>query len=402
VRALAPDPALSFQTRLVNGYQLCARCGAVLIEGDRVTVAFRAQFYPVFTHPDKKQCLPAKAAPHGWEAIRRAEDRQGDNVLTPRMASACDTGKQCVCLLDNEHIEAEAATVKVSASDEAPLYVRHNPGHEVNVEQTFEQLMLNSVSDGKQAGKLDLKRAITRTNSYPVIHNRVEDAMIAALGTGAAEVLRDIRRKERRVYAAGHHFSDEGRIYSGVFDPFYGMFSPDRGVSLSSAKRYKKRGKSRPQGASHTFDLSNGTPVELAVYSKMKVCKIENKQVDEFQLLQLSKRSKPLRLPWNSRTNPGLYVPVIRKVDRGELESYVDSWLSAGGYSRPVALNPAVLRLATAWQQGLRVMNASEERNRAVRTDNRKPKGYIPYLEIRDYDYQIIPSYQFHQFQAPL
>src|SRR5665213_2541786 len=69
MRIHAPKPESVDLVRLVDGYQLCSRCGSVLVEGDTVDEVARSSEWLIYSHPE--MCSPN--AVRGWKAARRAE-----------------------------------------------------------------------------------------------------------------------------------------------------------------------------------------------------------------------------------------------------------------------------------------------------------------------------------------
>jgi hypothetical protein len=109
MRNLAPTPECISRTEISGGYQLCSRCGNVLIEGEGAFVVPRISSWLIYTHEVGPNCRPK--AVNGWKAVRYAEAIRGtDNVQTFRDAGflrVAESLRSCVSLLDDKHIEAE-------------------------------------------------------------------------------------------------------------------------------------------------------------------------------------------------------------------------------------------------------------------------------------------------------
>jgi hypothetical protein len=118
-RALTPE-SISL-TQIADGYQLCARCGEVLVEGEGAFAAPRLSSWYIYTHQTSPNCRPK--AVRGWKAVLHTEAVWSTkNVETAREAEPCFTAgsrRSCVCLLDDKHIQAELALVGYQPSAEA-------------------------------------------------------------------------------------------------------------------------------------------------------------------------------------------------------------------------------------------------------------------------------------------
>jgi hypothetical protein len=105
----APTPECISSTEISDGYQLCARCGEVLIEGENAFVVQRISSWFIYTHEVGPDCHPKAVT--GWKAVRDAEAMRGTkNVETFRAAGlygVSGTLPSSVCLLDDKHIDAE-------------------------------------------------------------------------------------------------------------------------------------------------------------------------------------------------------------------------------------------------------------------------------------------------------
>ena len=120
MRHPAPSPESLARKPLIDGYQLCARCGNVLVEGDIVDVVSRLSNWLIYSHP----AVCSENAVHGWQAVRYAEGiRNKPNAPTFRPAEPLEyfgIMRPCVCTLDDEHTEAELQLADFDFSSEAP------------------------------------------------------------------------------------------------------------------------------------------------------------------------------------------------------------------------------------------------------------------------------------------
>jgi hypothetical protein len=71
MRVVAPTPESNVSTQIVDGYQLCARCGEVMVTDESVVVVPRLDSWLIYAHHVGPNC-PAKAV-RGWHATRSAE-----------------------------------------------------------------------------------------------------------------------------------------------------------------------------------------------------------------------------------------------------------------------------------------------------------------------------------------
>jgi hypothetical protein len=119
----SPPPQSAKTDVIRDGYQLCARCGKVMTNGETAIVVPRTPMSPIYSHPTGSQCPPK--AVRGWKAALRAEGvRDSPNVLTPRPAEPAHVGgvqRELTCILDDKHIEAELKPLNATLSDETPL-----------------------------------------------------------------------------------------------------------------------------------------------------------------------------------------------------------------------------------------------------------------------------------------
>jgi hypothetical protein len=124
MRHKAPSPLNARTEVITDGYQLCARCGQPLLNGEPSIVVERSPTWRIYTHPEGPSC-PAKAV-KGWLAVRRAAGiRDSPNVETPREAEPIELNgslRASVCILDDKHIEAELDSVDY-ASREIPMNI---------------------------------------------------------------------------------------------------------------------------------------------------------------------------------------------------------------------------------------------------------------------------------------
>jgi hypothetical protein len=120
MRVLAPIPESNVSTEIVDGYQLCARCGEALVTGENALAAPRLHSWLVYTHQVGPGCPPKSV--RGWKAVRFADTvRERSSKAVYREAEPYDIGgllRPCVCSLDDKHIDAELALVTYQPSDE--------------------------------------------------------------------------------------------------------------------------------------------------------------------------------------------------------------------------------------------------------------------------------------------
>src|SRR6185312_536799 len=123
MRVLAPMPENASTLTVRGGYQVCARCGEILTEGDSAVTVTRLSNWSIYTHEVGANC-PAKAV-RGWLAVRTADSMRRLPNQGPategqayRLAGVL---RPCMSLLDESHIDAELDLAEYQPSDELQI-----------------------------------------------------------------------------------------------------------------------------------------------------------------------------------------------------------------------------------------------------------------------------------------
>jgi hypothetical protein len=129
MRHKAPPPLNAKVEVITDGYQLCARCGRPLLNGEPSIVAERSTTWRIYTHPEGPSCPPK--AVKGWLAVRRAEGiRASPNVATYRRAEPIELNgsvRESICILDQKHIDAELELVEYESRELIGITARSIP-----------------------------------------------------------------------------------------------------------------------------------------------------------------------------------------------------------------------------------------------------------------------------------
>jgi len=298
MRVLAPPPMSATEGRITDGYQLCARCGQVMVDGDGVVLVPRLSSWLIHSHEVGPFCPPK--AVRGWKVARAADTiRALENEEACREAEPyyiVGAVRSCVCLLDDKHIEAELALVEYQPSDEAPT-------NGADLRAMISRRQLREVGGGKRLVVRDNEEEGHRdVRPETVIRNFVEDAAIAGLDENSltksirtlVEILWECRK---RTYATLRT--------APPIDP-----TPHAFINPVAARRIRirRRGRTKSPKAPHgvlTRDLE-GRPVEFALYSKRRVLKNRGKWNSEFECW--TAKPKPVELPYSSLTHPKLFL----------------------------------------------------------------------------------------------
>jgi hypothetical protein len=293
----APTPTSAITTQVDNGYQLCARCGKVLVEGETVVVVPRAPFWLIHTHQIGPNCPPK--AVKGWKAVRASEAiRTAANVITPREAEPFHLGAAAfpsVCLLDNKHIKAELALVDYAPSDESPANAE-------DIRALLSRVQFRMLGDGTRAVAQNGLDGSSHSQGQwqPLIRNFVEDGLITSIDenslSNALQTLVESLRPCRRSYATFRTAPPIDRFPHAFVGPH----------AQRKLRTYEPRRVRLPK-ADHdvlTWD-AKGRPAEFALYSNRKVLKRGRKRISELEAW--GPKPVPIGLPYSSSANPELY-----------------------------------------------------------------------------------------------
>jgi hypothetical protein len=297
MKVLAPTPTSAITAQVADGYQLCARCGEVLVEGESAVVVPRAPFWFIYSHEIGPNCPPK--AVKGWKAVRAAEGiRKSENLTIPREAEPVHHGGlafPCACLLDDKHIEAEVALVQYYPSDESPA-------NRADVRELLwrgERRMSRSCRRAVTQSSLD---DFIRGTSQSVVRNAVEDDLIALIDTGDLNSVTNALKEtswlsREKSYATGR--------LAPATDPFPHAFV-DATAQVEVRIRQRRKGRLPKASADVLTCDANGRPAEFALYSKRKVLKRGGKWISELEAW--GAKPEPIGLPYNSSANPELYT----------------------------------------------------------------------------------------------
>ena len=297
MKVLAPPPTSAITTQVADGYQLCARCGEVLVEGESAVVVPRAPFWLIHSHEIGPRCPPK--AVKGWKAVKAAEAiRKSENLTIPREAEPVHHGGlafPCACLLDDKHIEAELALVRYYPSDESPA-------NRADVRRLLSRVQLRISGNGRHSvAQNDLDDPSWRKSQQQLIRNLVEDGLVTSIEENSlskametlAEVLYSCRKKSYATFRT-----------APPIDPFPHAFV---GPGAQRVRVHERRRARLPKADNEILTRdTKGQPVELALYSNGKVLKREGKWISELEAW--GPKPEPIGLPYSSTTNPDLYT----------------------------------------------------------------------------------------------
>jgi|HubBroStandDraft_2_1064218.scaffolds.fasta_scaffold00415_5 hypothetical protein len=280
MKTLAPAPECAEIREVVDGYQLCGRCGEHLVEGESAVVVPRSRSWRIYTHEINPTCPPK--AVRGWKAIRFAEAvRKLENVDAIRDAKRYDLGgvlHECVCLLDDKHIKAELKLVEHWPSDE-------------------------SVADGGVDTRVLLNRDTGiggGSERRLLIRNFIEDGLIAAidennLTSGLEPFIECLWSCRRKTYA---------RVLNtpSIETTPLGAVGKTAEIRVSVAVRRT----SLPKADSVLSRDVKDSPGEFPLYSRTNILKINGKWISEFECW--APKPDRVEVPYSSITNPELYL----------------------------------------------------------------------------------------------
>jgi hypothetical protein len=282
---------------LIGGYQLCARCGAVLVEGDPVNLARRLSDWIIYTHPHCPQEAPK--AVRGWLAVRRAElVREKPNVETLREATPyvlLGASRQCTCVLDREHIKVELGLVSYHPSDETA---------ESQIVETKQQCA-DKEEEGTDANDLFSVRAIAWSRPHP--SHPIQTAFAAAFDNSSSfdalefwEQIKWACRKES--YATFRETPEQPS------SPIISTIEKEQTVAAHALEKSILGNLS--QGAVLTFDTKD-VAAEHALYSLHRIINDAGTPSSELDLWIRYEaeraRPRPVELGYNRGTNPERY-----------------------------------------------------------------------------------------------
>jgi hypothetical protein len=293
---LAPVPASAMTTQVTDGYQLCARCGRVLVEGDTAVTVRRLSHWLIYSHQAGPNCPPK--AVRGWKAARRADTIRNlnneENIFREANANCLDhlgvPARTCVCILDDKHIESELRLAMYQPSDEAPARG-----------SDFRTVLSRFNFRLQGGGKRAVVREYQRNKWQTVVSSLVETDLVSAIDANTLsetlEAIRDVLWScRRRSYARFRPVSTPDGYGDAIVN-----FAAVREL------RVQRRRTRLPKAL---FDVlsrdAQRRPAEWALYSNRKVFKIRGKWVSEFDVW--TPKPEPVELPFNSRTDRDLYT----------------------------------------------------------------------------------------------
>jgi hypothetical protein len=299
MRVLAPLPTTATMTNIDDGYQLCARCGMVLVNDEIAVVVPRASFWHIYAHPIGVDCPPK--AVKGWKAVRACEAvRNLPNKPDRWIAREAEPFRflgvalPCVCLLDNKHIAAELRLVDYDASDESPASAG-------DIRLLLSRLQVRMAGGGKRASAqhpLDRQHA---SSWHSLARNFVEEVLISSIEAGNLAVSLQILRKELWSYRKSYYSLQTAPVVDSFPHIFVNRLA-QREVRVH--ERIKTRLPKAP-GEILTGDVK-GRPAEFALYSKRKTLKIGKIRISELEAW--AAKPKPTGLSITSTLNPNLYT----------------------------------------------------------------------------------------------
>jgi hypothetical protein len=297
MRELTPAPASATTAEVTDGYQLCARCGNPIVQGEQAFVVRRLNDWLIYTHPLGPGCPPD--AVRGWltagraDAIRELDNEE--NIFRPANAHCLDhlglVARPCVCVLDDRHIDSELKLVTYYASDEAPA-------SGTDLRTLLSDFYSRLHGSGKRAAAHEDGGGEWQT----IIHNFVEEDMVCAIDAGAIgdalDALRDVLWSARnRSYATFRAAPAPDLCGNAILKP-----------ALIRKLRVQRPKKARlPKAPSGVLAWDGeGQAAEWALYSKRKTLKINGKWVSEFEVW--APKPAPVALDFDSATEPDRYT----------------------------------------------------------------------------------------------
>jgi hypothetical protein len=294
---LAPMPESSRKTQIAHGYELCARCGEILVEGETAIATARLPSWQIYTHDVGPSC-PARVV-RGWLAVRRAESvARTNNVETVRESEPYHLGdalRPSVCILDDRHIEAALSVVDYWPSSEAVA-------RKTDVSVLLSSFCFRSGGGGKRTViSSDQDSGAGRGGGRQfLLRNHIEEALISAIDGDALDTsLRHFREClqacRRESFATFRIVSDDRSVRLG----FVG-----RTKEVTSLRAYTIPRRAKKVSCALTHDIS-GRPVELPFYSNVKTHVDRRKRVSEFD--RWLPKPRAVHLPFSSATHPEFY-----------------------------------------------------------------------------------------------
>jgi hypothetical protein len=303
MRVLAPIPESAAVRQVVDGYQLCARCGGPLVAGESAVVVSRLPSGLIYAHKIGSNC-PSKAV-RGWKAARSAESiRKQQNKADARKAAPlyiAGSLHTCMSLLDDQHISAELALVEYWPSDEAVA-------NSVDVSVLLSRFQFRAAGCGKHTTvPHNQETGVDRGGGRQFfIRNSVEDGLVTAIDENALdsslqlfiECLWSCRRKT------------------------YAMVVQAPSLELAPLGPVSRVAEVKISPAAHKTRLSkadtvlsrdvSGKPVEFPLYSKRPVLRNKRKWISEFECW--APKPNPVELRYNSITDPKLFLWAARSL----------------------------------------------------------------------------------------
>jgi hypothetical protein len=296
MKVLAPTPESNVSTQIVDGYQLCARCGAAMVTGDNALIAPRLHSWLVYTHHIGPGCPPK--AVRGWKAIRFADTvRERPNNEVYRDGESYDIARSrraCVCLLDDKHIKAELDLVEYQPSDEVVA-------SGADFRELLSRFQAGEVGGGKRLNiQGDEENGRKQTWKF-LVRNYTEEGLVAAidgnnLARGLELLVECLALQRRKSYVTSRT--------APPVDPTPRAFVDANAVTELSGRR--PRGRLSPR-ADHVLSRDlKGRPVEFPLYSNQKIFENEGKWISEFECRSL--KPEPVDLSYSSITHPKLFL----------------------------------------------------------------------------------------------
>ena len=329
MRVLAPPPANAIAMPVKDGYQLCARCGQVMTDGETAVVTPRSPFWLIYSHELGQHCPPK--ATRGWLAAKRANARRNSEnkeiLRTGEPYSLNGVPKPCVCILDDRHIEAELALVEYQFSDEIPT--AHN-----DLRSLLSNFHSLEIGNGKCV--LAQTEPETRVSSgitrHTIFLNFIEEKLVDALDKGC--LIENVRAWVEAVWP----------IRKRTYATF--TTAPATNHRLLVGRRrdvpeVRVRERTRTRLPRAPWDIlswdAKGTPSEFALYSKRKLLTLNGRHMPELEARELEgsvTKPRPVDVPFSSTLNPELYT---WQSCRGATSGPVDG---TNPFGRVARLNP--------------------------------------------------------------
>jgi hypothetical protein len=242
VRILARPPENTTRQEIELGYQLCARCGHLMLIGELAEIVSRSFDWQIYSHPHR--C--ARREPVGWRVLKRIDLLQGKEndekkVILREAVSRIIEGLElpAVCILNDEQIQVELSRLPDPERGWDFVFTAENDDLKAILEEAEPREVIGPRhrtaipalhDDGTEDESQGLQCICRRV---PLGINRVEQLLIAKLATHPSALSADatllravqVEERERTHYITGALPKLEPPLVSLNLD--YAQITPD-------------------------------------------------------------------------------------------------------------------------------------------------------------------------------